>query len=163
MFWGNNPFYVQAFPVRPPLPCPHTDVSGLLQPSLTGSQLLFSSIQTHTPSLHAQLRLPQTEGSYSPCVAITVTRCSSGTRELEHFASNAADIQVFWSQEGSLSGSGPSQRGKTSLRDRSHFDSFPHKEMEMSGQRGFNIPLIPKKLVTRNTWTLPSWSRTRST
>lgn len=163
MFWGNNPFYVQAFPVRPPLPHPHPDVSCLLQPSLTGSQLLLPSMQTRTPSLHAQLRLPQTEGSYSPCVTITVTRCSSGTRALEHFAINAADIQVFWSQESSLSGSGPSQRGKTSLQARSHFDSFPHKEMEMSRQRSFNIPLISTKLVTRNTWTSPSWSRTRST
>lgn len=47
----------------------------------------------------------------------------------------------------------PSRCRKTTLQGWPHFGSFPHKDMEISGQKVFNIPLIPTKLETRNTWT----------
>lgn len=79
----------------------------------------------------------------------SVTRHSPGTGELEHFARNAAGIQVSWLSGGTRAVAQERPAWEISPVATPCLDSFPHREMEMSGQRGFNVPLSPTKLVTK--------------
>lgn len=92
-----------------------------LQPSLA----LSASVLQH-PDCWFSAHIPagthlQSMPSLSPSrwkiltnhVSVTLTRCSPGSRELEHFNRNEAHIQVFWLHEDS--GPEASQHGKTHL------------------------------------------------